>query len=130
MLLVCDCYLGLDQQYHIPLGSGTSGGTGGGAAGEPLPLVGQAARRQRRVAQQEARRQHAAEEAQQAEQQAGAGGAPMDVDAHQQQQAPDALPQRAPRRPRGSTAQQLAAEAAPTLDCRLGDAGDYEDEPH
>lgn len=128
LLLVCDSYLGLDQQYTIPLGSG--GGSGGATGAPPLPLVGQAARRARRQEQQEARRQHAAGEA--AEEQQGAA-APMEVDAQQEQRqqqvgpaaaggAGEALPQRAPRRQRGPAARQLA-QAEPTLDCRLDGGG-------
>lgn len=130
LLLICDSYLGLDQQYTIPLGAGS--GTGGSAA-QALPLVGQAARQD----QQEARRRHAATEGEQQQQQGGedvGAGAPMDVDAPQSQQqqraaqqqqpgpAGDVLPQRAPRRPRGAAARQPLDQAEATLDCRL-DAG-------
>ena len=135
LLLICDSYLGLDQQYSIALGS-TGDGASGASGAASLPLVGDAARRARRAEQAEARRTRAAAEGQQ---QAGAQ-APMDVDGgtyHQQQQqqqaagigaadsaaGPDgALPQRAPRRPRGAAAQQLAA-AEPTFDCRLDGGG-------
>ncbi|KAL4422681.1 hypothetical protein ABPG75_008878 [Micractinium tetrahymenae] len=125
VLLVCDSYLGLDQQYRIPLQPGGSGTANAGAA---LPPLGQAARR---AEQQEARRQYAAAEAagpgqrgQQAQQQRGA--APMDSQQQQQQPqqgssgglaAGQALPQRAPRRPRGGGAVQQLAHVEPTMDC-------------
>lgn len=140
LLLVCDSYLGLDQQYSIPLHPG-SGGTSGSSG--KLPLLGQAARRARRAEQQEARRQHAASDAAgQGQQQGQAQGAaaPMDVDSHPQgqkqqhqqgqQQASlgsagtgEALPQRAPRQPRGRGAVQQPAHAEATLDCRLAPGG-------
>lgn len=128
LLLVCDSYLGLDQQYSIPLRPGSAG------AGGALPPLGQAARRARRAEQQEARRQHATAEAaglgqqQQVQQQAAA---PMDVDHQQRGQqgkqrasaggaaGGEALPQRGPRQPRGGRAGQQLAHAEATLDCRL-----------
>lgn len=131
LLLICDSYLGLDQQYTIPLGG--SSAAGGSAAGA-LPLVGQAARRARRQEQQDARRQHAADGQQQQGGQELGAGAPMDMDVpqdqpqqtlqQQQQQAAagagagEVLPQRAPRRQRGGAARQLD-RMEPTLDCRL-----------
>lgn len=118
LLLVCDSYLGLDQQYRIPLGRDS--GTGAAA----LPLVGQAARRQRRQEQAEGRRQHAAGKPQEqpASSSSTTGGSPADADAGDMGQTTvEALPQRAPRRPRGAAAQQLEETQwqAPTLDCRL-----------
>lgn len=133
LLLICDSYLGLDQQYTIPLGAGSA--ADGSAAGA-LPLVGQAARRARRQEQQDARRRHAAAEEGQQQRQGGeevGAGAPMEVAAQQAQQqqraaqqqpepAGDVLSQRAPRRPRGAAARQLD-QAEPTLDCRLDPGG-------
>ena len=106
LLLVCDSYLGLDQQYSVPLQPGSSGGGGGAAA---PPRVGQPAQRQRRPEQQEQRRQ----------QQGPA----------QQQSPPAGAQSRAPRRPRGS-AGQTPQQQAETLDCHLAGAGDeYADDP-
>jgi hypothetical protein len=117
LLLICDSYLGLDQQYSIPLG----GSTGGGEAATP-PLVGQAARRARRQEQAAARRQHAAQEQQPA----------ISLDPAPMADAGGALPHHPLQ---GAATQQLEQlqELAPTLDCRLapdadGQAGASADE--
>ena len=146
VLLVCDSYIGLDQQYSVPLSPGSTGSGAGGAGGGsrggalPLPPAGQAARRQRRDEQLEPRRQRPAaaegeqqQQQQQRQRQQGRGqqrqqqgGAPTparQATAAAAAPPPGLLPQRAPRARRNGPAAQLEAAAAPTLECRRAGSG-------
>eukprot|EP00887_Chlorella_sp_A99_P000213 scaffold13.g213.t1 len=131
LLLVCDSYQGLDQQYTVALG-----GAGGAP---PVAPVGQAARRARRAAQAEERRargagegqvdggaalqQHELEEQRQGKPGGAAGPSAEGGGAASSGAGESALPQRQPRGRRAGRAAQPSAQGG-TLSCGRGEEGD------